>query len=82
MVWRVIDTEDEVWHVQAAAERRPAEHTWQLSLSFRCQEGAGKKARAFWAAYPLESGSKTLLFRLADRIRDDELRELLQQHNT
>ncbi len=81
MVWRVIDTEDEVWHVQAAAERRPDDHTWQLSLSFRCQQGGGK-ARAFWTAYPLESGSKTLLFRLADRIRDDELRQVLQRHNT
>ncbi len=81
MVWRVIDTEDEVWHVQPAAERRPDERSWRLSLSFRRQQG-GAEARAFWTAYPLESGSKTLLFRLADRIRDDELRQVLQRHNT
>ncbi len=80
MTWRVIDIEDEVWHVQAAAERRADEKLWQLTLSFRCQDG-GRKSRAFWATYPLESGSKTSLFALADRIRDAELREVLAQHS-
>ncbi len=80
MAWRVIDIEDEVWHVQAAAERRPDGTRWHLTLSFRCYQG-DRKSNAFWATYPLESGSKTSLFALADRIRDDELREVLAQHN-
>ena len=79
MAWRVIDTEDEVWHVHAAAERRADKKLWQLTLSFRCYDG-GRKSSAFWATYPLESGSKTSLFALADRIRDAELKELLAQH--
>ena len=79
MAWRVIDIEDEVWHVQAAAERRPDERLWQLTLSFRCYHG-DRKSSAFWATYPLESRSKSSLFVLADRIKDDELREVLAQH--
>ena len=80
MAWRVIDTEDEVWHVQAAAERRVDEKLWQLTLSFRCY-GGDRKSSAFWAPYPLESGSKSSLFALADRIQDDELRDVLAQHS-
>ena len=79
MTWRVIDIEDEVWHVQAAAERRPDERLWQLTLSFRCYHG-DRKSSAFWAPYPIETRSKTSLFALADRIQDAELREVLEQH--
>ena len=79
MAWRVIDIEDEVWHVQAAAERRADEALWQLSLSFRCYDG-DRKSSSFWAAYPLESLSKSSLFALADRIDDDELRQVLVKH--
>lgn len=79
MVWRVIDTDDEVWHVQAAAERHSDEKLWQLALSFRCQNGS-RKSRAFWTQFPLESRSKTSLFALADRIKDDELRQVLAEY--
>lgn len=72
MAWRVIDTEDEVWHVQAAAERHADERLWQLALSFRCYDG-DRKSKAFWASYPIKSGSKSSVFALADRIQDDEL---------
>ena len=80
MAWRVIDTEDEVWHVQAAAERHADERLWQLALSFRCY-GGNRKSAAFWASYPIESGSKSSLFALADRIQDDELRDVLARHS-
>ena len=80
MAWRVIDTEDEVWHVQAAAERHADEKLWQLTLSFRCYDGF-RKSNAFWAPYPLESGSKSSLFALAERIQDAELREVLAKHS-
>ena len=80
MAWRVIDTEDEVWHVQAAAERHSDEKLWQLTLSFRCYDGC-RKSNAFWAPYPLESGSKSSLFALAERIQDAELREVLAKHS-
>ena len=79
MACRVIDTEDEVWHVQAAAERHADERLWQLALSFRCYDG-NRKSAAFWASYPIESGSKSSLFALADRIQDDELRNVLANH--
>ena len=80
MAWRVIDTEDEVWHVQAAAERQPDEKLWQLTLSFRCYDG-NRKSKAFWASYPIESQSKSSVFALADRIQDDELRDVLAKHS-
>ena len=80
MVWRVIDTKDELWHVQAAAERHANEKLWQLALSFRCYDG-NRKSKAFWASYPLESGSKSSLFALAEMIQDDELREVLAKHS-
>ena len=79
MAWRTIETEDEVWNVQAAAERRSDVNLWQLSLSFRCQDGE-RKSSSFWATYPLESVSKSSLFALADRIEDAELRRVLDEH--
>ena len=81
MAWRIIDAEDEVWFVMAAAERRADEHQWQLTLRFRCKQG-GRDSDAFWAQFPLESGSKTSLFAQADRIRDDELRQVIAAHRT
>ena len=80
MAWRVIDTKDEVWHVQAAAERHVDEKLWQLSLSFRCYDG-DRKSTAFWASYPIESRSKSSLFALADRIPDNQLRDVLSKHS-
>ncbi|OGU01721.1 MAG: hypothetical protein A2W29_07615 [Gemmatimonadetes bacterium RBG_16_66_8] len=68
----------EVWHVQAAAERRANARLWQLMLAFRATES--ERPRAFWAPYPLESVSKSSLFLQADRISDEALREVLVQH--
>lgn len=79
MPWRVINTEDEVWYVRPAAERRANNKLWQLTLSFR-SENPTREPRAFWASYPLESESKSALFNQADRITDDTLREVLSQH--
>lgn len=79
MAWRVIATDGEVWHVQAAAERRANTQLWQLTLSFRTA-GTERQPRTFWAPYPLESVSKSSLFLQADRITDEALREVLEQH--
>lgn len=79
MAWRVIATDGEVWHVQAAAERRANTQLWQLTLSFRTT-GTERQPRKFWAPYPLESVSKSSLFLQADRITDEALREVLEQH--
>lgn len=78
MAWRVIDTDGETWHVQAAAERRADTHLWQLSVSFRAKNGERNQG-AIWAKFPLESVSKSTLFQAADRIPDDELKDLLVQ---
>jgi hypothetical protein len=77
MAWRVIDTDGQAWHVQAAAERQAHTAMWRLSLSFRAR-GSGE--RAIWAPYPLESVSKSSLFQAADRISDEAIREVLVQH--
>lgn len=79
MAWRVIDTGDEVWHVQPAAEMRADATTWQLTLSFRVRD-SDREPRAFWASFPLESASKSSLFKAADRLTNDALKEVLVQH--
>jgi hypothetical protein len=79
MAWRVIASGGEVWHVQAAAERRANAALWQLMLAFRTA-GSGRSGRTVWAPYPIESVSKSSLFLLADRIPDEALREVLAQH--
>jgi hypothetical protein len=79
MAWRIIDTEGEVWHVQAAAERRANTHLWQLSLGFRARN-SDRQSHAIWAAYPLESSSKSSLLQAADRISDEAIKEVLVQH--
>ena len=81
MAWRVIDTDGEVWHVQAAAELRANERLWQLTLAFRAA-GAEQPARTVWAPYPLEAMSKSSLFNQADRLSDQDLREVLAQHRS
>lgn len=78
MAWRIIDTDGEVWHVQAAAERRANNHLWQLSLGFRARN-SDRRSRAIWASYPLESSSKSSLLQAADRITDDDIKEILVQ---
>ena len=78
MAWRVIDAEGKRWRVQPAAERRPNVRMWQLMLSFRreeTEEGAG----TLWAAYPMESSSKSSLFEAAERLSDETLREILAE---
>ncbi len=81
MAWREIDANDEVWFVMAAAERRSDVQQWQLMLRFRCKN-ANADHNAFWVDFPLESGSKSSLFALADRIGDDELRQVLAEHGS
>ena len=79
MAWRVIETGEEVWHVRPAAEMRPDQKTWQLTLSFRAADSA-REPRQFWASYPLQSSSKSSLFQAADRMSNDVLREVLIRH--
>jgi hypothetical protein len=79
MAWRVIETGEEVWHVQPAAEMRPDAKLWQLTLSFRAAKSE-REPQSFWASYPIESYSKSSLFQAADRLTNDTLREVLVQH--
>ncbi len=78
MTWRIIDANDEVWFVMAAAERHSDDQQWQLTLRFRCKDRRDRNP--FWVQFPLESSSKSSLFALAERIRDDELRQVLAEH--
>jgi hypothetical protein len=79
MAWRILSREGETWHVHAAAERRANEARWQLVLAFRPRDAEGRR-RSFWAAYPLESSSKSSLFLQAERIPDEALHEVLTRH--
>lgn len=79
MPWRIISLDDQVWHVQPAAERRAHQSLWQLTLSFRAVNTGGER-RVFWAPYPLESTSKSSLFMQAEKISDDALLSLLTEH--
>lgn len=79
MAWRIIDQDGETWHVQAAAERRTNTQLWQLCLGFRAR-GSDRQSHAIWATYPLESSSKSSLLQAADRITDEDIKELLVQH--
>ncbi len=77
MSWRTIAHGDQVWHVDALAERPANTEAWQLVLSFRAaSEGPG---RSFWTLYPLEATSKSSLFIQAERIPDAALTELLAE---
>jgi hypothetical protein len=80
MSWRVIAHGDQVWHVDAVAERRANTAAWQLVLSFRAASDAlpGSR-RAFWTPYPLEATSKSSLFIQAERISDAALSQLLAE---
>ena len=90
MPWRVIALGDQVWHVDALAERPANTDAWQLVLSFRAAAGgpgpgrgpgagAGAGKRSFWTPYPLEASSKSSLFIQAERIPDAALSQLLSQ---
>src|SRR5205809_2382095 len=60
MPWRVIAHGDQVWHVDALAERPANTEAWQLVLSFR--SASGRPGRSFRTLYPLEATSKSSLF--------------------
>ncbi len=77
MAWRVVELGDTVWKVSPAAERTGNTRFWRLVLSFR---SAGSEPASFWAAYPLESTSKSGLFAQAEKIPDEKLAELLATH--
>ena len=78
MPWRVIALGNQVWHVDAVAERRANTAAWQLVLSFRVASQPGRR-QSFWTPYPLEATSKSSLFVQAERIPDAALSQLLSQ---
>jgi len=75
--WRVIAYGNQVWHVDALAERPANTEAWQLVLSFRAAERS--RGKAFWTLYPLEATSKSSLFIQAERIPDKALSHLLAE---
>jgi len=78
MSWRVIAHGDQVWHVDAVAERRANTAAWQLVLSFRAaSESVPGQRRSFWTPYPLEATSKSSLFIQAERISDAAIVQVL-----
>lgn len=83
MSWRVIAYGDQVWHVDAVAERRANTEAWQLVLSFRAaaqrpRQGGGT-GRSFLTPYPLEATSKSALYIQAERIPDAALSRVLAE---
>ncbi len=74
MSWRGIAHGDQVWHVDAVAERRANTAAWQ-----RAGEGGEGRRRSFWTPYPLEATSKASLFIQAERIPDTALSQLLAE---
>jgi hypothetical protein len=77
MSWRVVEHGDTTWKVSFAAERTANTTRWRLVLSFRAAE---PEARAFWAPYPLESASRSVLYSQADRIPAERLTAILSEH--
>lgn len=78
MPWRVIAHGDQVWHVDAVAERRANTEAWQLVLSFRAASEQGRR-QSFWTLFPLEATSKSSLFIQAERIPDAALSQVLAE---
>lgn len=78
MPWRVIALGEQVWHVDAVAERRANTEAWQLALSFRAASDR-LKGPSFWTLYPLEATSKSSLFIQAERIPDAAISQALAQ---
>jgi len=81
MPWRVIAHGDQVWHVDAVAERRANTAAWQLVLAFQAASEPTRR-RSFWMPYPLEATSKTSLFIQAERIPDAALSRVLAERLT
>lgn len=78
MPWRVIAHGDQVWHVDAVAERRANTEAWQLVLAFRATSQPGRRP-SFWTPYPLEATSKSSLFIQAERIPNAALSRVLAE---
>jgi hypothetical protein len=78
MPWRVIAHGDQVWHVDAVAERRANTEAWQLVLAFRAASEPGLR-QSFWTPYPLEATSKSSLYVQAERIPDTALSRVLAE---
>ena len=78
MAWRVIAHGNEVWHVDALAERRAHTEAWQLVLTFRAASERLRTA-SFLTPFPLEATSKSSLFIQAERIRDRDLTRVLEE---
>lgn len=78
MPWRVIAHGNEVWHVDAVAERRANTAAWQLVLAFQAASEP-RRRQSFWMPYPLEATSKTSLFIQAERIPDAALTQVLAE---
>lgn len=78
MTWRVIAHGDQVWHVDAVAERRAHTQAWQLVLTFRSAAERAER-QSLWAIYPLEATSKSSLFIQADRLEDADLARVLSE---
>jgi len=78
MPWRVIAHGDEVWHVDAVAERRPNTDAWQLTLAFRAASTAAERRR-FCAPYPIAAASKAALYIQAEQIPDSALAGVLAE---
>jgi len=81
MPWRVIAHGDQVWHVDAVAERRANTAAWQLVLAFQAASEPARR-QSFWMPYPLEATSKTSLFIQAERIPDAALSQVLAERLT
>ena len=81
MPWRVIAHGDQVWHVDALAERPANAEAWQLVLSFRSatRSASERSGQSFWTLYPLEATSKSSLFIQAERIPDTAISQLLAE---
>ena len=77
MPWRIIAHGDQVWHVDAVAERPANTESWQLVLSVRA--ASARPGRSFWTPYPLEASSKSSLFIQAERIPDAAICQLLAE---
>lgn len=81
MPWRVIAHGDQVWHVDAVAEKRAHTEAWQLVLTFRAASEPGRR-RTFWTPYPVEATTKVGLFILAQRLTDAALARVLDERLT
>ena len=78
MPWRVIAHGDEVWRVDAVAERRAHRRSWHLVLSFRAASDR-VRGRSFLTPYALEATSESSLFLQAERIPDAALSNFLAE---